>query len=333
MLSRDARRWAVPLTALLFAGVGPAGAQNEPNSPKPAAAPAVSADEAAIRALDDQFVRDYDRADGKALAALFTDDAEVTEADGTRYQGRDLVEKGFADTFAAARGATITLEVESIRFVSRDVAREEGRSVVRPKAGSPVASYYTVLYVKKDGRWRISSVREEDDPAVRPHDRLKDLEWMLGDWVDEGPDSVVKVNCRWSEDENFLIRTFAVTKRGKPAMTVTQRVGWDPLARQFRSWEFDSAGGYGEGKWGRDGDRWVVKQSGVRPEGTTASATNILTRERPDLVRWRSVDRVVGETPVPDDPGYVLVRVPPKPGLGPKRPPTTLPNPAERSAR
>ena len=63
---------------------------------------------------------------------------------------------------------------------------------------------------------------------------------MLGDWIDEGPDSVVRINCRWSEDGNFLIRTFNVKHQGKDVMTVTQRIGWDPAARQIRSWEFDS---------------------------------------------------------------------------------------------
>ena len=85
---------------------------------------------------------------------------------------------------------------------------------------------YTVLFVKRDGRWLISSVREEPDPLVRPHERLKDLEWMIGDWLDEGADSVVRVNCRWSDDGNFLIRSFTVHHRGKPVMTVAQRIGW-----------------------------------------------------------------------------------------------------------
>ena len=96
---------------------------------------------------------------------------------------------------------------------------------------------------------------------------------MLGDWIDEGPMSVVRVNCRWSEDGNFLIRTFTVKHQGKDVMTVTQRIGWDPAARQIRSWEFDSEGGFGEGRWGGDGDRWVIKHTATRPEGTTVSAT------------------------------------------------------------
>ncbi len=27
---------------------------------------------------------------------------------------------------------------------------------------------------------------------------------MIGDWVDEGEDSLVRLNCRWSDDEELL---------------------------------------------------------------------------------------------------------------------------------
>ena len=125
---------------------------------------------------------------------------------------------------------------------------------------------------------------------VGPHDRLKDLEWMVGEWVDEGsgfrgPGRLPVVGGRELPDPIFTVKS-----QGKPVMTVSQRIGWDPLARQIRSWEFDSEGGFGEGRWSRDGDRWVIKHTGVRPEGTPASSTNIMLRERPDLVRW-IVDR------------------------------------------
>ena len=312
------RRAVVPLTLFVLAGAVPAlSGRAGPQSARPQAAAkadAPSAEEAAVRAVDAAFVRDYNKADSKALASLFTEDVEVVDADGGRTRGRDLAEKDLAETFASNKGATIAFEIDAVRFLTADVAKEEGRSVVTPVKGAPVSRLYTVLYVKRDGRWLISSVREEADPRVAPHDRLKELEWMLGEWVDEDSDSVVRVDCKWSDDGHFLVRTFSVRREGKAVMSVTQRVGWDPLAKQFRSWEFDSEGGYGEGKWGRDGDRWVVKQTGVRPEGVTASATNVLTRERPDVVRWVSTDRVVGDESLPDSESYVLVRVPPRPG-------------------
>jgi uncharacterized protein (TIGR02246 family) len=313
--------------------IGPRQARSEPAQPPPAKAASADAsragpseDERAIRAIDEQFVRDYNRGDSKALAALFTDDAESIEAEGDRYQGREPIERRFAETFAASPGVKIAVDIGSIRFLSPDVAKEEGQTVITPAKDARQVRPYTVLFVKRNGHWLISSVREEPDPLMSPHERLKEVEWMIGEWVDQSPDSEVRVNCRWSEDGNFLIRSFTVKQQGKAVMTVTQRIGWDPLARRVRSWEFDSEGGFGEGTWSRDGERWVVKHSGVRPEGVAASATNVMVKERSDLVRWSSTDRVVGDESLPGADSYVLVRIPPPPGMGPKgqvEPPTS----------
>ena len=286
-------------------GIRSAGAQGAPPGP--------TAEERAILAVDEAFVRAYNEGDAKGLAALFTDDAEIVEEDGLHYQGRDLLARSLAETFEANKGAKIALDVESIRFLTPDSAKEEGRSIVTPVKGPAVSRPYTVLYVRRDGRWLIADVHEDPDPAVPPHDRLEELSWLIGDWLDEGAEADARIDCRWSEDGNFLIRTFRVHHRGKPALSVVQRIGWDPLAKQIRSWEFDSEGGYGEGRWTRDGDSWIVKHSGVRPEGTTASSTNVMTRERSDLVRWRSTDRIIGGRREPDDASYVFVRVPAAP--------------------
>jgi uncharacterized protein (TIGR02246 family) len=330
MFSRNTLRLPLSWTVFVLAGIisglngwmetGMARGQGNDQAPRSERqqTSSDSKDESAIRAVDEAYVRDYNHGDSKALAAMFTSDAEVIEANGDRYQGRDLVEQSFAETFAASKGAKIALEIASIRFVHPEVAAEEGRSVVTPTQGAPLVRLYTVLFVKRDGRWLISRVREEPDPLIRPHDRLKELEWMIGEWIDEAPDAVARFDCRWSEDGNFLIRSFSLKWAGKAMMSGTQRIGWDPLARQIRSWEFDSEGGFGEGRWSRDGERWIVKHSAVRPEGTTVTATNIMTRVRPDMIRWASTERVLGGESIPEDDAYVLVRVPPEPHRDPK---------------
>src|SRR5208283_759008 len=99
---------------------------------------------------------------------------------------------------------------------------------------------------------------------------------------------------------------------GKEAMHVSQRIGWDPLAKSVRSWVFDSEGGYGESTWTRSGESWVIKAKFVRSDGTTASATNLLTPAGKDAYVWRSTDRVVdGEVVAPSE--VKVVRKPPQP--------------------
>lgn len=350
MRSRTALGVAAPLTLVLLVGTlselqsrgepdqpragGPAAPRPQADQPEkeaaravtdaePAIPAALSEVEQAIRTFEEGFVRDYNKGDSKAIAAHFTEDAEVVDIDGHHFQGRDVIEQGFAQLFASDKDAKISLEIFAIRSISPDVAQEEGRSVVTPAEGAPHSRLYTVVYVKRDGRWLVSSVQDNPDPLIPPHERLKDLEWMIGEWVDEGEDSVVRLNCRWSDDGNYLLRSFTVQREGEPVLSVSQRIGWDPLARQIRSWEFDSAGGFGEGRWTGDGKRWIVKHTGIQPEGKTASSTNTMTRERPDLVQWTSTDRVIGDELIPDELSYTLVRVPPRPGSPSGGPPTS----------
>jgi uncharacterized protein (TIGR02246 family) len=317
------------------AAVAQEGKPAPPASGQPAAVVVANSPEAkAILEADLAFVREYNKGDVKALAARFAEDAEVVEADGMRYRGRPLIERRLAETFAENPGVRLEIKAESIQFLSPDVAREEGSTMVTPTSGAAESRRHTALLVKRDGRWLISSIREEAEPFVSPRERLKELAWMIGDWVDQGPDSHIRVNCRWSEDGNFLIRTFVLKLAGKTALTVHQRVGWDPLAKHFRSWEFDSEGGYGEGRWSRDGDRWVIKHTVVRPEGLTASSTSLVVRQRPDMVRWTSTDRVVGDRLVPEQEEYVMVRVPPAPQVPSRGAAGTPPTPkAGRSER
>jgi uncharacterized protein (TIGR02246 family) len=316
-------RVIVAIAGALALGAGPLQGE-PPKEAGPATAPrdvalasreARPQDEKAIRTADEAFTRAYNAGDVKALAALFAQDAEVVDVDGARYQGRDAIGRLFAATFGASPGVRIAVTIDSLRFLGPDAAKEEGLCTITPAGGgAPVSRRYTILFVKQEGRWLQDSVREEPEPSARPHDRLKGLAWMVGDWIDEGSDSVVRSHCRWSEDGNFLLRSLVVKVRGEPVMTISQRIGWDPLGRQIKSWEFDSDGGHGESLWARDGQRWVVKHTGVLPDGRTASATHLIALEKPNRARWMAIDRVADGQVVPDRETYVMVRVPPPPG-------------------
>src|SRR6202000_3373725 len=102
--------------------------------------------------------------------------------------------------------------------------------------------HYTVVFIKTGERWMYSSVREEKEPGLTPHQHLQEVAWLAGDWIDESPDSVVHVNCKWTDDKNFLLRDFTIHVQGKPVMTVNERIGWDASTRQIKSWVFDSEG-------------------------------------------------------------------------------------------
>jgi len=154
-------------------------------------------DEKAILSVGESFRLAYNAGDAKALASLYTDDAEIIEENGERFQGRKTIQDLYSLLFQERKGSSIEIAVDSIRFLGPDVAKEEGQTRVKPAVTTepPSVRRYTVLYVKQGGKWLYSSVREELEPGLPHHERLKELEWLVGDWIDESSDSVVHAIC------------------------------------------------------------------------------------------------------------------------------------------
>ncbi|MGP0065280.1 MAG: SgcJ/EcaC family oxidoreductase [Isosphaeraceae bacterium] len=285
------------------------------NGNAPTVAPANHAEEErAIRASDEAFAEAFRKKDAKAIADLYTDDGEAVGLDGTTIQGRAALEEHYAARFAETPDEKLESTIESIKFLAPGIARETGRTrSVTTDGGTATTGRYTVIRIKRDGRWLIAGVRELADTEISHYERLKELEWLVGDWVEETEEALVFTSVAWADDKNFLLRTFDVRVKGKPALTGTQRIGWDPLTKQIKSWVFDSRGGYGDGLWMRSGNQWVVKATGVRPDGRTATATQVLTYVNKDTLRWKSIDRTVGDEIVGEIDEVVMVRKPPQP--------------------
>jgi uncharacterized protein (TIGR02246 family) len=292
-------------------------ARSQPETPKKDASkrrarPDRSKDEKTIRANIDHFVKAYNAHDAKAIAALFTADGQIVGKDGSESEGRDAIAQVFADIFADSPKRQLEVFVDSIRFIGRDLAVETGSTKATEPGEAPEWDRYTVLHVRRDGKWQMAMARDEEGPIGTGHERLQPLAWLVGDWVDDGGSAVVNSSCHWSKDGNFLLQEFHLKQEGREAMKVNQRIGWDPLAKCFHSWVFDSEGGFGESFWAPDENGWLIRATGVRPDGTTASATNFLRRLGDNVYVWRSTDRVVGNERQP--PMEVRVaRKPPQP--------------------
>jgi uncharacterized protein (TIGR02246 family) len=270
-------------------------------------------EEKAIRATVSEFVAAFNAGDAKKLMDLFTEDAEVVDENGEVVRGKGAIEANFTATFAENPGIKIVIEIEALRFVTADAALERGRTITTiPGDPVPETGTYTVLYVKQNGRWLQSLVRDDDRPST-PHDRLKELEWMIGTWVDESDEGKIHTTCRWSEDKNFLIREFKVELLDKTSTTGEQRIGWDPIRKQIRSWSFASDGGHGEAYWTRDGDRTLVKFHLTTGDGVFKTGTQVIEKVNSHVVKWKIIDRTIGGRAVADSHEFTLVREPPAP--------------------
>jgi uncharacterized protein (TIGR02246 family) len=306
---------ALCLPVVVAAGeAAPRGGATAQPVVSPETKPATIEDDKAIRAIVQTFTDAFNKRDVKAIVTLFTEDGEALDTDGDAIQGRVALEEHYASRLGETEGDKLEVTIEKVVMIAPGVAREAGRTEFTPGGGgSAIFGRYSAIHVKVDGRWLIANMRELTDKQISHYERLKELEWLVGDWVEESPDAVVVTSIKWTDNKNFLLRSFDVRIKGKPAMSGTQRIGWDPLTKQIKSWVFDSRGGYGEGLWTRAGNQWVVKATGVRPDGRTATATQVLTYVNQDNLRWKSIDRTLGDEIVNETDEIVMVKKPPQP--------------------
>jgi hypothetical protein len=145
----------------------------------------------------------------------------------------------------------------------------------------------------------------DDANLVSP---LEGLDWMVGEWVDQGEDATIVTECSWTNNHKFLKRSYQLKIDDEVTLEGYQIVGWDPLAGQIRSWTFDSDGGFGDGLWIQDGNRWLVKVSFVLPDGARASALNVYTYVDDDTILWQSIDREVAGELQPSIPEVTVIR-------------------------
>ena len=299
-------RFCIAMSAVFLANLSCLLAQDV----KPAEA---DVEQALIEKAAKRFVEAYNNHDAKTLARLFSTDAELVERDDSRFVGREEIEAAFAETFEQSPNAKISVSVHSLRFVTPNVAVEEGISTWFPdEQTATMESTYRAAHVKRGGKWLIAGVRSIDDNVLATYEYLRDLEWMVGDWVDEGSDAVVITKVRWAPNRAFLSRHFNVQVGGQPVLNGTQRIGWDSRRQQFRSWTFDSEGGFVEGFWTRVGDGYVIRSTGYLRDGTAVSGTTRVDRESNDRFSWSMFNRLRGDEIMPDV-TLTIVRTPPRP--------------------
>jgi uncharacterized protein (TIGR02246 family) len=272
-----------------------------------------AADEAAIRANAEKFVQAYNRRDARTMAGMWSPEAVYMDpATGEGVVGREAIAKQYDYTFAGAEDARLNVTIDSIEFVSPNVAVEKGVALVTYKDSEPEKTTYTAVHVKRDGQWLLDRVAEAEIPPPPPsnYENLKELEWMIGSWIDEAEGATIHTDCEWTKNRNFMTRSFAIAIGDEVDMAGMQIIGWDPAAKQIRSWVFDSDGTFGEGKWNHKGNRWLIQQVGTLPDGKKTTATNIITQLDDDTCTWQSIDRTVNGEVLPNVEEVMIVRKP-----------------------
>jgi uncharacterized protein (TIGR02246 family) len=280
--------------------------------------PAIAQDEPAtteIRDNSSKLASAFNAAKVDDLAAMFMPRGELIDEQGTVHKGQDAIKELLTKFFTKFPGTQMEIISDSIRLVG-PVAIQEGTRFTTAKDGSNASVRFVAILTKTEQGWRIASIRDfadESIPAATPGELLQPLEWLVGDWINEGADARVKISYKWSEDNNFIIGDIVVTNNDQSIMKSSQRIGWDPILGKPRSWVFDSDGGFAEATWTQTEAGWVVQSSAVMPDGLTGSANVTITLGENGRYVMSGKNRLIGNSQEPD---YEITVVKHPPAVG-----------------
>ncbi len=115
--------------------------------------------EAAVRLVIQRYVDAREASDSRRIEALFTHDADQLVSDGTWRRGREQLVQGMLES-SRKNTARRTIDVQSVRWLTSDVAIADGRYVQQARNGGKDRVMWTSIVLKRasDG-WRIAAIR------------------------------------------------------------------------------------------------------------------------------------------------------------------------------
>lgn len=260
----------------------------------------VNPEEASIRATIGMYTAALKNGDLKGILAFWTADADFVDVAGEHHKGKDAIGKLFEQNLKDLQQGKSTIKVDTIRFLSGDVAVLHGAVEFTHAGGDVEHNRFSSTWVKRGGNWLIASVRDLPEAAAEAGERgMKALQFLVGDWTAEEKTVSVKLNVKLGMGEKFAFMNYDI-KKGKESLNVLQIVGYDPVDGALRSWTFDSRGGFGDGLWVKDGNVWIGDMVGVLPTGQVGSATHSIRVDGPNAITFQSFNREVDGQAVPD---------------------------------
>jgi uncharacterized protein (TIGR02246 family) len=269
----------------------------------------ISQDEIAIRKAIESYVETYNRGDAPAAASQWGQDGSYRTQTGEYAKGPDKIRHALEKFFAENKGIQVKVALFDVQPQSPDRAISKGFAVFQRPGEEKEEVLFTATHVKENGTWKLLKVEEEESSVpLATIAKLGELEWLIGEWVDQDETGSVETTFRWTKDYAFINGTFRVTVGDRVDLEGTQVIGWDPVEKKIRSWIFDTKAGFGQGEWTREGNRWTVKVKSTLGTGEKASSINIYTYVDPNSFTWQSVSREVAGELLPDIDEVAVVR-------------------------
>ncbi len=260
------------------------------------------------------FVDAYNKKDAAALAALFTENGEITDLNAEEViSGRADIEAHYKEILSSADAPSVAVEVSSVRLVTPGVAVEDGTVHFTPPGDDePARSItYTAVLSKSEAGWQLASTRDLGD-ITEPEGHLGDLaDSLKGDWTGQRDGLRVDFAFGWDDSGKFIAGEMSASAPDAKPQATSIRFGWDGKKNSIICWTFDSGGGFATATWtpGDDSD-WMVRTEGTTASGEAMSANQHLVFANNDSFIWTVTDRLIDGVKQPDSELRVVRQAP-----------------------
>jgi uncharacterized protein (TIGR02246 family) len=218
----------------------------------------------------------------------------ISQILGERVDGRKAMAAKFKALFENSDNlGKLTLVSDSIDLISPRVAFESGRAIVIGEDETTETNYETI-FVKDGDKWLIDRVTEKEaSSAPLRYEKLKGLEWMIGQWIDAGEGFTIEIDCNWTSNQTYISRKYSVTTSGGVSSSGLQIIGWDQNKQQIRSWLFDSDGGFVTGVWTERDGKWKVQSVATLADGSVGSFVGVFRLTDDGNYTWQKVNQMI----------------------------------------
>lgn len=308
------RRFGKPValaTVLILAVTSLARSQKDTPAAKASTETAAAVDPG-LGAVTKAYEDGFNSHDAAAIGKLWMENGVHTDREtGERTLGRAAIQRDLDETFKTVPDIRISVEPGEVRMIQPNVAHVEGTTTTFIPDEDPASASFIAILVKQGDAWLLDSVEELETPAPETsHDALKVLEFLIGEWADEGDEGKSTSSFRWSTNGSFLIRSFTTNLSDEIQSEGTQVIGWDPRSKEIRSWTFNSDGSFGEATWARSGADWLIKSTQTLADGGAASGTYVITPTGQDSMTVKLIGHEVDGEPIPAVEPVTVVRLP-----------------------
>lgn len=262
-----------------------------------------ASEEEALRDNAKNYSDAVSKKDPEAMAAFWDEDAVYANpATGVHIEGRQALAEEFKKWFTDRKVDKLELHLTEVSFPEQNKALEKGYFRLTFEDNTPpIENAFSAVMVKDDNRWLFKQVRQIHlDQAPTNYEKLKELEWLVGKWIDTDEDVTIETTTQWDKYKNFLLQHFTMKLYNQDVLDGRLIIGWDPNKKEIRSWVFDSDGGFGEGSWYNKDNKWYVKTAYTLANGGKASAVHIYTKIDDNTYTWASEGRDVNGEILPN---------------------------------